>query len=134
MGDPGLGGDVGIQELRCVAEPGADRCHAHRRAVASGVDAAVPGPEPEPQLQDGPQRGQADAGGQGQEPPAQAPTQTTGEALRRVGMGKQRLGDHERVFGVVAEHAATQEEAMPQARLAAVLFLIQAQEPTGSLR
>jgi len=97
-----------------VREQRAKNGAAHRRAVSRRDDAAFavgnPGPEPD----SSPQRRPAAAERQENKPVAQPPAEGKQKTLDVAAGGKHRLRGHDGQFGVVADHAAAEQEALPQ--------------------
>ena len=85
----------------------------HRRAVRGREDAAAIGRDPNAKPQGCPKRCQSDARRHAQKPKPERSGELAGERLGVVSRGDQRLGHDASVLGVVGDHAAAEQEAVP---------------------
>jgi len=87
---------------------------ARMAGPACGIDAALVWREAAPEFEDGAEGRKADAGGNGEEPSAKPPSEGAGEDLRIASRGEEGLGGHAGVLGVVAGHAAMEQELVAE--------------------
>ena len=115
VGEPGRGSHEGLAAPIVIGEIGADQRRAHGGPVASRPDAGAIWRPAEPELEHGPQRGEADSRRKPQEPEAQAAGELALELLRIARVSEERLGYEEGVLGIVAQHPAAQRESVSPA-------------------
>jgi hypothetical protein len=65
-----------------------------------------------PQLEDGPQCGESNAGWQAKQPKSKAPCQALCKRFNIPTRDDQGLCDHTRVFGVIRDHAFSKDEVV----------------------
>src|SRR5262249_45326884 len=82
----------------------------HTRPIAGGIDTAGFRRKAKPESDAGQERGAPGTQRASDQPPAESPRQRPAEPRHISTRREQTLGGHARVFGVVREHAATEEE------------------------
>ena len=121
VGDP-RGGANQTSQLGTIVDGGADDRCSHRRTVPGGMDPALLGTHPEPELEDGAQRGEPDSRWQPQHPETKSQGQLSSERIGVPTGADEGLSHHAGVLRVVRDHATPEKKTMPIGRT---------QEPLG---
>lgn len=87
---------------------------AHRRAVAGRAYTAAGWRPSEPELDAGSQCAEAHAGGESNDPPSQRPSEIVPKRVDIQSGINECTGGEQRVLSVIADHAAAEDEPMPE--------------------
>ena len=116
VGDSRAGANERAQPIRPVPAAHAKERGAHRRTVTGGEDAAARRRDAQEHLQRGAKCRPAHAGREKKKPVSYLAAERPGKEVGITSRRKKRLSDERGVLGVVRNHAAPEEKAMPRYR------------------